>query len=191
MYAGLTQTQYWIIRPQSKHLYIPCYSRNIQMYQYCVLMFIVFEAACPLNVAWNAWLRHLVVLRKLQESTTVWVTLALAFLHAFNKKVICNNWLENYRKTIYWYQPFLCKPKAITWGQHYLWVRALAVQTLVFDTSNSCFVSPLLLFLFSQSLCQYMLLHQYSIPLINFSINIQTREHKSQINAIPSPSVYR
>lgn len=40
-------------------------------------MFIVFEAACPLNVAWNAWLRHLVVLRKLQESTTVWETLAL------------------------------------------------------------------------------------------------------------------
>lgn len=100
IYAGLTQTQYRIIYVHNvntiTYLAIP------EMYQYCVLMFIVFEAACPLNVAWNAWLRHLVVLRKLQESTTVWVTLALAFLHAFNKKVICNNWLENNRKTIYW-----------------------------------------------------------------------------------------
>lgn len=109
MYADLTQTQYRIIYVHNVNTI--AYLDTPEMYRYCVL-FIVFEAACPSNVAWNAWLWHLVVLRKLQESTTVWVTLALAFLHAFNKKVICNNWLENYRKTIYWYQPFLCKPKA-------------------------------------------------------------------------------
>lgn len=57
------------IRPQCKH----GYSRNVPVlrFVYCI------EVACPSNVAWNAWLWHLVVLRKLQESTTVWETLAL------------------------------------------------------------------------------------------------------------------
>lgn len=113
-----------------------------------------------------------------------------AFLHTFNKNVICNNWLENYRKNIYWYQPFLCKPKANLRTTLPLSESTRCANTWVWYVKFMlCF--SIVIIPFSQSLCQYMLLHQYSIPLINFSINIQTREHKSQINAIPSPSVYR
>lgn len=152
------------IRPQCKHHYIPGYSRNVP-----VLCFVYCIWSCmPLKCCLKCMI--IMALSSFKKIARIYYCLrnfSSAFLHTFNKNVICNNWLENYRKTIYWYQPFLCKPKAITWGQHYLWVRALAVQTLEFDRSNSCFVSPLLLFFFHShcaSICFFInIQHLWSI----------------------------
>lgn len=89
------------IRPQCKHHYIPGYSRNVPVL--CLTFNVYCIWSCmPLKCCLKCMIMAFSSFDKLQESTTVWVTSALAFLHAFNKKVICNNWLENYRNTIYW-----------------------------------------------------------------------------------------